>query len=330
MERKFDNFVMNADWWEDIMDLPEEMQWEAMQAFMQWTLYDVEPADKYLKALLRPYVRAVKAGRKKYADKCERNKKNISARWRNSVIANNSNSCDSVVSSRIKSYKVESSGIESYQVESSGIKSYRDTDTDTDTDTELLFSSKEKNGTTSSKKDIVAASGSGDVEDSFFKHFLSDEAEPSRQTWATELGAEEEAVKKWAEEIRETWRLHGERHPTKARCSRHLFNTMRKKADERRTARTEAVPDTKAARPRAPVRRYNCRVIREPFEERAGTWTVMSDIERPYACPEGTPDPPGPDYYWDPIRRKWNDERPLQGDSRTSASKCPQAARAGG
>ncbi len=70
-----------SDWYEILKELPDDERVRAYDAIMQFAFEDIEPTDKYIKAITALIFKGIERNRDLYDEKCERNRQNIKKRW---------------------------------------------------------------------------------------------------------------------------------------------------------------------------------------------------------------------------------------------------------
>lgn len=70
-----------SDWYEILRELPDDERVRAYDAIMQFAFEDIEPTDKYIKAITALIFKGIERNSVKYSQKCEKLRQNINKRW---------------------------------------------------------------------------------------------------------------------------------------------------------------------------------------------------------------------------------------------------------
>lgn len=86
-----------SDWYEILRELPDDERVRAYDAIMQFAFEDIEPTDKYIKAVTALVMKGIERNRKSYDDKCEKLRNNARKRWDAYIqMQSNANACKSI------------------------------------------------------------------------------------------------------------------------------------------------------------------------------------------------------------------------------------------
>ena len=75
------SLILYSEWYEILRELPDEDRLRALDAILQYGFEDVEPSDKYIKAITALIFKGIDKTRTRYDEKCEKNRQNIQKRW---------------------------------------------------------------------------------------------------------------------------------------------------------------------------------------------------------------------------------------------------------
>lgn len=76
------SLILYSEWYEILRELPDEDRLQALDAIMQYGFEDIEPSDKYIKAITALIFKGIDKTRTRYEEKCEKNRQNIAKRWK--------------------------------------------------------------------------------------------------------------------------------------------------------------------------------------------------------------------------------------------------------
>lgn len=76
------SLILYSEWYEILRELPDEDRLQALDAILQYGFEDIEPSDKYIKAITALIFKGIDKTRTRYEEKCEKNRQNIAKRWK--------------------------------------------------------------------------------------------------------------------------------------------------------------------------------------------------------------------------------------------------------
>lgn len=86
------SLILYSEWYEILRELPDEDRLQALDAILQYGFEDIEPSDKYIKAITALIFKGIDKTRTRYDEKCEKNRQKAYKRW-NKTDAKNATAC---------------------------------------------------------------------------------------------------------------------------------------------------------------------------------------------------------------------------------------------
>ena len=86
------SLILYSEWYEILRELPQEYRLQALDAILQYGFEDIEPSDKYIKAITALIFKGIDKTRTRYDEKCEKNRQKAYKRW-NKTDAKNTTAC---------------------------------------------------------------------------------------------------------------------------------------------------------------------------------------------------------------------------------------------
>ena len=200
-----------SDWYEILRELPDDERVRAYDAIMQFAFEDIEPTDKYIKAITALIFKGIERNRDLYDEKCERNRQNIKKRWEEyRKMKANTN-----VYERIQSNKSYSNATDKDNVKEDEYEKEKDVIVAKATDNK-----KEKENRIKEKEKSKAF-----LDEYFAKDIFIDGL-------CKELRSTPAELKTLAEGIIVEWNAAGETHSDYTDAHKHLTSTLRIKSRE--------------------------------------------------------------------------------------------------
>ena len=216
-----------SDWYEILKELPDDERVRAYDAIMQFAFEDVEPTDKYIKAITALIIKGIINNRNQYEEICERNRQKALKRWgrtnTNNAMAYKSIQKHTSGCSGIQVNTNDTSGCSGIQVntnDTSGCYNDNDNDNDNELANANNINKEIKENRIKEKKESKAF-----LDEYFAKDIFIDGL-------CKELRSTPAELKTLAEGIIVEWNAAGETHSDYTDAHKHLTSTLRIKSRE--------------------------------------------------------------------------------------------------
>ena len=201
-----------SDWYEILKELPDDERVRAYDAIMQFAFEDVEPTDKYIKAITALIIKGIINNRNQYEEICERNRQKALKRW------GRTNTNNAVAHKSIQKHTSGCSGIQVNTNDTSGC--YNDNDNDNDNDNELANANNINKEIKENIKKENKESQASFIDEYFAKTTFI-------ESFCMQNHTTPEEMRTMAEAIIIEWDAAGVRHANYTEAHNHLTSTLR-------------------------------------------------------------------------------------------------------
>ena len=221
-----------SDWYEILKELPDDERVRAYDAIMQFAFEDVEPTDKYIKAITALIIKGIINNRNQYEEICERNRQKALKRW------GRTNTNNAVAYKSIQKHTSGYSGIQVNTNDKSGC--YNDNDNDNDNDNELANANNINKEIKENIKKENKESQASFIDEYFAKTTFI-------ESFCMQNHTTPEEMRTMAEAIIIEWNAAGVRHANYTEAHNHLTSTLRIRVRE--SKRNNMQVDNRPPRP---------------------------------------------------------------------------------
>ena len=221
-----------SDWYEILKELPDDERVRAYDAIMQFAFEDVEPTDKYIKAITALIIKGIINNRNQYEEICERNRQKALKRW------GRTNTNNAVAYKSIQKHTSGYSGIQVNTNDTSGCYN----DNDNDNDNELANANNINKEIKENIKKENKESQASFIDEYFAKTTFI-------ESFCMQNHTTPEEMRTMAEAIIIEWDAAGVRHANYTEAHNHLTSTLRIRVRESKRNGNNMQVDNRPPRP---------------------------------------------------------------------------------
>lgn len=214
-----------SDWYEILRELPDDERVRAYDAIMQFAFEDIEPTDKYIKAITALIFKGIERNSVKYSQKCEKLRQNINKRWQKQKNTNEYKS--------IQKDTNEYNCIQTIQIDYDNVN---DNVNDNAFNVAKATDKRIKEKENEIKEKEKSTAGDAFIEEYFSKQIFIDGI-------CKELHSNPAELKSMAEAVVIEWEASGETHSDYNDAHKHMTSTLRIKAKEKRNATSKSTTE---------------------------------------------------------------------------------------
>lgn len=227
-----------SDWYEILKELPDDERVRAYDAIMQFAFEDVEPTDKYIKAITAFIIKGIKHNSEAYEKKCEKNRQKAFKRW-NKSDAKNATACigmqmDTNAYKRIQTIAKEYNCMQ------------MDYDNDNDNDNDVIVANATDNNINKEIKENIKKENK-ESQASFIDEYFAKTTFIESFCMQNHMTPEE--MRTMAEAIIIEWDAAGVRHANYTEAHNHLTSTLRIRVRESKRNGNNMQVDNRPPRP---------------------------------------------------------------------------------